>query len=1013
MELSSQSYDKIKNFINKSNKDKNLEFELRFTDKTISKKIFENIFNKLTFSKLNNGLEFKYDMINNLDVFIKNENNKKSRMTLLNESTIKKYWLGLEPEEKDILLIEKEKIENYDDKDYNFRLSLNKELNKDKFLDKNKLILKSNNSNKFYRLKNRYSIKSNDNLFSFDLSIIKQGYGLNFKTSKTLESIATYEIEIEYNNKESNKLSIEEITNRFIKFMYNILSEINNTNILIKNDIKEKIINNYLNLINLKRNDNNFIAAKPRTLHKFNLVKSEQKNLYNRYAVTLKADGVNYFMYVNVDGNIYYFNNNFEIEDSGYKSEEYINSLVEGEMVEFNGIKKFFAYDMLFNKGEDIRRKILKSLRKKDETYDLKLDGRLDKLYKFFDSGNIKIRDNFDEKKIIKFEKKPYEISLRSDGSDIFEKITKIWTNRNYNEFHTDGLIFVPIYDHYPLQGKTWDSLFKWKPPHLNTIDFLIKFVKDSNNNVVNSPYIENVDRMDNKSERKLRLYRTLELYVGGMKYEFNKKIKKMENNYYPVLFNPNKNENILINDYNSSKIFIDNEQKIYCTDPITNITEEVFDDTIVEFSYDNDNKDGFNWKPIRNRIDKTNLYKKGMNQFGNNEKVANDIFYSIKNPVTEDIIMSGKVDLTEQNKLIDTKSYFSDLEKINTNKKRYPYQNFHRLYIKSQLLYFTSPNYLMSYSTGMHGKILDGCSGKGVDITLIKNAGYAEVVGIEYDQSSVEYAISYYKTRKRPKPQGYYVRGDLSKLIFPNQTCGITESDRIYLKKFIPNKYYFNTMSLNFCIHYFFKDEISFRTIIQNMNDALEINGFIFGTCFDGERIHNLFKNDKEIIGKTFEGDIMWKIEKKYKGKLSFTEKNANLGKQIDVYVQTIGNIHEEYLVNFKYFEKIMNEYGFEKVLIKPFEDFYNEIKEGENKMKMNDTELDNIKEIVSKISEEEKRFSFLNSAFIFKKTEHASDMLYKKLIELINKKSKIKKTNISSINKDTSDIIILNEND
>ena len=183
MELSSQSYDKIKNFINKSNKDKNLEFELRFTDKTISKKIFENIFNKLTFSKLNNGLEFKYDMINNLDVFIKNENNKKSRMTLLNESTIKKYWLGLEPEEKDILLIEKEKIENYDDKDYNFRLSLNKELNKDKFLDKNKLILKSNNSNKFYRLKNRYSIKSNDNLFSFDLSIIKQGYGLNFKTS--------------------------------------------------------------------------------------------------------------------------------------------------------------------------------------------------------------------------------------------------------------------------------------------------------------------------------------------------------------------------------------------------------------------------------------------------------------------------------------------------------------------------------------------------------------------------------------------------------------------------------------------------------------------------------------------------------------------------------------------------------------------------------------------------------------------------------------------------------------
>ena len=42
-----------------------------------------------------------------------------------------------------------------------------------------------------------------------------------------------------------------------------------------------------------------------------------------------------------------------------------VNSLVEGEMIDFNGEKKFFAYDMLFFKGEDIRRKLLISLRKK------------------------------------------------------------------------------------------------------------------------------------------------------------------------------------------------------------------------------------------------------------------------------------------------------------------------------------------------------------------------------------------------------------------------------------------------------------------------------------------------------------------------------------------------------------------------------------------------------------------------------------------------------------------------
>ena len=1011
MELSAKSYDKIKNFIDKSKKDKNLEFELRFIKENISQKTFESIFNKLTFSKSNNGLNFKYEMIQHLDVFLKNDNNVKSRMTISSESAIKKYWLGVEPNENDIILIEKEKLDVYDDKDYNFRLSLNKELAKEKFLDKNKLLLVSNNSNKYYRLKNRYSIKTNDNLFSFDLSIVKQGYGLSLKSSKTLESNSNYEIELEFNNNEDIN-DTEEVTKKFVKYLYYLLTIINNTNNLLSADLQEKIINNYNNLVNVKKNDNKFISAKPRTLHKFNLVKSDEKNLYNRYSVTLKADGVCYFMFVNNDGNIYYFNNNYHIEDSGYESKEFKNTLVEGEMIDFNGEKKFFAYDILFLKGEDIRRKLLISLRKKDEKYDEKLDGRLDKLNKFFNSNDIKIRKNFNEKKIIKYERKPYEFSLRSDGSDIFDKVKKIWSNRKNNEFNVDGLIFVPIYEHYPLQGKTWESLFKWKPPELNTIDFLVKFVKDENGVVINSPLIENIKRSDNRTERKLRLYRTLELYVGGIKYEYNKKIKKMTLNHFPTLFNPFKNENLNINNENSCKVFIDSEQKIYSNDPITGEVEEIFDDTIVEFSYDLESNTGFNWKPIRNRIDKTNLYKKGENVFGNNEKVANDIFHSIKNPITEEIIMNGEVDITDNNYIASYKSYWSDLDSNTLKKKRYPYQNFHNLYIKAQLLYFTSPNYLLEHSSGMHGKILDGCSGKGVDITKIKNAGYSEVVGLEFDQSSVEYAISYFKSKvPRPKPQAYYVRADLSKLIFPNQACGITESDKIYIKKFIKDKYYFDSMSLNFCIHYFFRDEISFRTIIQNVNDVLKIDGYLIGTCFDGERIYNELKNQKQIMGKAFDGEIMWKIEKKYKGTLGITDKS--LGKQIDVYVQTIGNVHEEYLVNFKYFEKVMVEYGFEKILIKPFEDFYNELKNGENKMKLEKNELEKMKQFVENMSEEEKRFSFLSSAFIFKKVENSSDKLYKKLVELMEKKTKIAKENVVIESEQDNEIIITPKKD
>lgn len=60
-----------------------------------------------------------------------------------------------------------------------------------------------------------------------------------------------------------------------------------------------------------------------------------------------------------------------------------------------------------------------------------------------------------------------------------------------------------------------------------------------------------------------------------------------------------------------------------------------------------------------------------------------------------------------------------------------------------------------------------------------------------------------------------------------------------------------------------FFKDEITFRTILQNISDNLKIGGFVIGTTFDGERIYNALKSDNVITGKTFSGETMWRIEK------------------------------------------------------------------------------------------------------------------------------------------------------
>jgi chromosome segregation ATPase len=66
---------------------------------------------------------------------------------------------------------------------------------------------------------------------------------------------------------------------------------------------------------------------------------------------------------------------------------------------------------------------------------------------------------------------------------------------------------------------------------------------------------------------------------------------------------------------------------------------------------------------------------------------------------------------------------------------------------------------------------------------------------------------------------------------------------------------------------------------------------------------------------------------------------------------------------------------------------------------------------EYVNGMSEAEKNFSFLSSAFIFKKVENSSDSLYKKLIELMEKKAKTINDTIKLVTKNESEQIIQEE--
>ena len=997
MEIENEIYNKILEFVSESKKNKSYEFEVRIGKKTLTEDNYIKVFEKLTFPSNNNGLGFKYSLKNMLDVMlvkdVSEDDFENIRMTINGSENIKKYWINPDFEiEKEF--IEKEKLDKIDDKNFNLRYSLNNEIDKQNIMEKNKNLLTKNtgnNLNKIYRLKNRYSILSDDGLFQFDLTSVKTGRGKNFREANVLKAVPAFEIEIEFiGNKSDTSINNDEIVKKLLTYINIILAIVQNNNILVKNSISSDVIESYKRLLNLKFDM--FIAASPVTMHRINMVKSNSNiNIYNKYAVSLKADGERHFLYTMKDGRVYLFNNNFEVIDTGYIDENYKETLIEGELVTRDDGKEFYAYDMLFNNGTDIRRRHLVNIERTSSGD--KPKSRLECLDAFIKSNSRKIVETFKEKNVIKLTKKYTKFSLRGDGTDIFEKIGEIWESRKTSNFHVDGMIFTPIYEYYPMRGGSWSSLLKWKPPNLNSIDFLIKCKKNDNEMEIKSPFIAKVTRPDGKIETYIKQYKTVKLYVSERKMNANNADGGYKRNH-PVEFNPFDMDETNSSQYNEAKIFIDEKDRMFAHDPITDEYTEIFDDTIVEMTYDDSIEDnGFKWKPIRYRRDKTNLYKNGADVYGNSHMTAKDIFKAIKYPLTEDMILTGKVPLAADGavKNIDNHQYWATFEAQNgSHMERFPYQNFHNLYIKVRLYNDTSPAFLTGQTQGAIGKLLDLCSGKGVDITKIKKARYAEVVGMDIDGTAVKFAQEYYQKRvPMPKPKGYYVRGDSSKLIWPEQATAFTEADKIYTKKYIPTKYYFDTISIQFCVHYFFENEIKLRTIVQNLNDNLKIGGYVIGSCFDGERINNSFGKAKSIEGKTFSKEIMWKIEKKYTSKLSFTQR-AMYGKEIDVFVKTIGIHHKEYLVNFKFFDAVMEAYGFKKVLITPFEEYYNELMNSEE----TDSEIQKMKENAKNMSEEEKRFSFLFSSFIYKKEKNSSDELLKKLIQQMEKEA-IKKRN------------------
>jgi hypothetical protein len=765
---------------------------------------------------------------------------------------------------------------------------------------------------------------------------------------------------------------------------------------------------------------------------------STAPNIRNNYTVTDKADGDRHLMYISGNGKIYLINTSMNVIFTGAKTEkkELFESLLDGELILHDKTGKFInlyaAFDIYYLNKEDVRSYTF-MISKEDNDMEKCRYALLNKLIhnlnamSILEKGAAAIKEKDEPKSKFNslsqkiqssFINSPIRISCKRfypenpESGNIFAACNQIITKQKNGlfEYETDGLIFTPAFMGVgsdkvgvagPLSKITWDYSFKWKPPQFNTIDFLVTTSKGPSGNDVIKNIFEEGTIAD--SAVQISQFKQIELRCTFIEkkhgfinpcqdiiddklpeYSSNIQDDKLMNEAKPVIFFPT-------TPYDSDAGYCNMMLKKDNNNSLQMFTEEdeVFgDNTIVEFSYNFDRKKGWNWVPLRVRYDKTSELLNGMKNFGNAYHVANSNWQSIHYPITEDMICTG-LNIPEFG--VDEDVYYN---KPAGEMKTEALKNFHNLYVKKLLIKSVSKK---------DNTLIDFACGKAGDLSKWIAAKLGFVFGIDISKDNLENRIDgacarYLKARKQNKhmPYALFVNGNsalnikngsamksdkaiqISKAVFGHGTDKSDQIGKGVARQYGVGSEGFNISSCQFAMHYFFKDPETLQGFLKNLAECTKLNGYFIGTAYDGKLIYKLLANkEKGESVQIYEDDKkIWEIVKEYSFD-KFEDNASSIGYRIDVFQESINQLISEYLINFDYLNRIMENYGFKIIereeaqeiglpegsglFSELFLNMMDEIKQ--NKFKANDYGD------APSMSLNEKKISFLNRYFVYKK--------------------------------------------
>jgi len=399
-------------------------------------------------------------------------------------------------------------------------------------------------------------------------------------------------------------------------------------------------------------------------------------------------------------------------------------------------------------------------------------------------------------------EKIQIRIKNRSDIKEMFTRKAM---------YPIDGLVFTPASGmtsqtkrktRFSSPHNYFDmTVFKWKPPERQTIDFLV--MKCPKNILGQKPYL---------SKPKHTLYF---LFNGVQATEF----KRLGLRHPPEY-------NTLFNEYTFRPGFFpttfqpsSDPYAYLCWIPDSLLKTDIHGH-VAEFGWDFDSENRWIFHTLR--PDRDTQVSKGLG-FGNSYKVAEIIYNGYKNPFTMD-------------HLINPENYKASVYFSQTKEEIYKPLTKFNAFVKAQTM----------IQLEKAQRVIDAAGGKGQDLFTLHGYGVRELHIMDIDKE----AIAQIDKRK-------YNLGDKKLYVFDfhpdkrfqlsTQVADLSKpaSELVDLAHFHPGTV--DGIIMNFAIHYIVHGDDSLQNLIDFVDTMLRSKGIFIFTCFDGQRVFDLLKSTKQ----------------------------------------------------------------------------------------------------------------------------------------------------------------------